>query len=120
MKKIILVVEDDVAYRKVVVEIIENAGYVVLEAGHGKEALEVLTDTHVDIVLADIKMPIMNGLDLLKEIQSLEEGRPKVIMMTCYSIYTRDEAIKAGAAALIEKTSLSEKILAIISSIRFY
>ena len=118
--KTILVVEDNLEFRESVVELLKEAGYNALEAAHGQEALDIMKVQHVDLVLSDIKMPVMDGLDLLKNIQALDENRPKVIMMTGYSIFTKEEALKTGAENMIEKTNLSETLVSILSNIRFY
>lgn len=120
MGKTILVVEDSLEFRETIVELLTRAGYATLQASHGKEAIDVLSKNQVDLVLSDIKMPVMDGLDLLKHIQTLDENRPKVIMMTGYSVYTKDEAIKAGAETLIEKPIVSQSLINLLSSIRFY
>lgn len=120
MAKTILIVEDNTEFRETVVELLKDAGYETIQAGHGKEALEILKTKHVDLVLSDIKMPVMDGLDLLKNIQSLGDDRPKVVMMTGYSIFTKEEAVKVGAENLIEKTSLSQTLIQLLSNIRFY
>ena len=120
MGRTILVVEDDVDFRETIVDFLEAAGHTVLQAMQGKEALEILKVNKVDLVLSDIKMPVMGGLELLSEIQNLGPERPKVVMMTGYSVYTQEEALKAGAEALVDKPSIAKELLHILSSIRFY
>ena len=120
MSRIILVVEDDTDFREIVVELLQRAGHKTLQAAHGKQAVELLANNQVDLVLSDIKMPVMDGLELLKHLQTMEKGRPQILMMTGYSIVTKEQAINDGAVNLIDKTTISENLLAVISSIRFY
>jgi len=79
----IMVVEDDVGSRNFIVKFLHSKGYEVIEAENGKKALEILDNNKVDIVLMDISMPIMDGLEATKRIRDL--GYPvMVIMLTAY------------------------------------
>ena len=120
MSRTVLVVEDDADFRETISEFLEGAGYTVFKASQGREAMAILKTTKIDLVLSDIKMPVMNGIELLGEIQKLGEERPKVVMMTGFSVFTQEEALKAGAETLIQKTSLAKELIHILSSIRFF
>lgn len=119
MNKSVLVVEDDSEFRDVVVTTLKRAGYKVYESENGAEAMKLLEKTKIDIVLSDIRMPVMDGMDLLKHVQELAE-KPKMVMMTGFSTTTKEEAISAGAETLVEKTDLVKSLLSVISSIRLY
>jgi CheY-like chemotaxis protein len=58
----ILVIEDSVYLRLLLAEVFDAEGYRVHTAGHGAEALRILQDTAVDVILTDLRMPVMNGL----------------------------------------------------------
>ncbi len=103
MKPLILIVEDDLDLREVLTLALEGEGLTVLQAGDGIEALEKLSQEQVDVVLSDIKMPRMNGFDLLMSIQSQFVISPQVFLMTGHSIYSREDIIKAGAQGYFEK-----------------
>ena len=77
----ILVVDDDKATRHVLRTVLANAGYSTSVAEDGLEALELLRSTPFDLLLLDVWMPRMNGLDLLAEMRAIEP-RPRVIVMT--------------------------------------
>jgi CheY-like chemotaxis protein/anti-sigma regulatory factor (Ser/Thr protein kinase) len=77
----ILVVDDDKATRHVLRSVLANAGYSTSVAEDGLEALEMLRSTPFDLLLLDVWMPRMNGLDLLAEMRAIEP-RPRVIVMT--------------------------------------
>ena len=77
----ILVVEDDRAIRHLVREILKGAGYAVETAADGAEGLEKLKKKKYDLILLDIWMPKMNGLELLSELRS-QPAAPRVIVMT--------------------------------------
>uniref|UniRef100_A0A7C3RM75 Response regulator n=1 Tax=Dictyoglomus thermophilum TaxID=14 RepID=A0A7C3RM75_DICTH len=79
----IMIVEDDIESRNFLVKFLQSKRYEVIEAENGKKALEILKSNEVDIVLMDISMPIMNGLETTKRIRDL--GYPVVvIMLTAY------------------------------------
>lgn len=89
-----------------------SSGYQIIgEANHGQDALHKISELKPDIVLLDIKMPIMDGLEVLKALQSWE-NRPKVIMLSSYKEfdYVR-EGMRMGAIDYIHKPSLSKNIL---------
>jgi CheY-like chemotaxis protein len=77
----ILVVEDDRAIRHLVTEILKGAGYSVETAGDGVEAIEKLKSSKFDLMLLDIWMPKMNGLDVLAQLRN-DAAAPRVIVMT--------------------------------------
>jgi CheY-like chemotaxis protein/anti-sigma regulatory factor (Ser/Thr protein kinase) len=79
--KSILVVEDDNAIRQLLSQFLEGAGYIVDTAEDGIEGLEKLRAKSYDLMLLDVWMPRMNGLELLAQLHS-EPSRPKVIVMT--------------------------------------
>jgi CheY-like chemotaxis protein/anti-sigma regulatory factor (Ser/Thr protein kinase) len=77
----ILVVDDDTATRHVLKSVLSNAGYTTSVAKDGVEALKVLGANHFDLLLLDVWMPRMNGLDLLAKLRA-SDARPRVIVMT--------------------------------------
>ncbi|OIV37327.1 DNA-binding response regulator [Mangrovactinospora gilvigrisea] len=95
---------------------------VVAEAGDGAEALEVLRATAVDVVLMDVRMPRMDGLDATRRICGEDprsrEGGPKVLMLTTFDL---DEyafsALKAGASGFLLKDVPPEELLTAIRSV---
>ena len=81
MSKVILLVDDDSAFRESVRDVLEMHGYEVIETDDGKEALPVLEKEHVDLVLTDILMPDIEGNELVGRIKKLRPDL-KVIGMT--------------------------------------
>ncbi len=103
MSPTILVVDDDHAFRKLVVEIIGSEGYRVLEAGDAETALEILSDTAVDLVLTDQRMPGITGVELARRARS-SAHQPEVIVMTAYgTIAQAVEAMQSGVADYLAK-----------------
>ena len=82
MKKI-LVVEDELAYLKLLNSQLTEKGYQVIEAINGKIGLEKAEKENPDLILLDIRMPVMDGMAMLKELRKEEAGKKtKVIMLT--------------------------------------
>ncbi len=66
---VILVIEDDVSIRNAINTLLSRQGYTVIEAGHGREGLSILEDFGVDLVITDIFMPNMDGLEVIRSIR---------------------------------------------------
>lgn len=82
MKKI-LVVEDELAYLKLLNDQLSKRGYDVIEAKDGKEGLTLAKDMRPDLILLDIRMPVMDGIAMLDELRKDEYGKSvKVIILT--------------------------------------
>ncbi|MFC0215472.1 response regulator [Paenibacillus chartarius] len=83
MKKKVLIVDDQNGIRVLLMEVFSNEGYDTYQASNGKLALEIVRNATPDLVLLDMKIPGMDGLDILKHIKSMNPAI-KVIMMTVY------------------------------------
>jgi two-component system, NtrC family, response regulator AtoC len=106
----ILVVDDDPDIQEVLKDRLESLGYRVLVASNGKEGLDLLEKQSPQIVLLDIEMPGMSGLDVLKEIR-LREIDVTVVMITAYGTIERAvQAMKEGAYDFIPKPFEPEHI----------
>ncbi|MEO3946103.1 response regulator [Gorillibacterium sp. CAU 1737] len=82
-KKKILIVDDQNGIRVLLVEVFSSEGYQTFQASNGKLALEIVVQESPDLVLLDMKIPGMDGLDILKRIKEIDPAM-KVIMMTAY------------------------------------
>jgi DNA-binding NtrC family response regulator len=99
----ILVVEDDIELRSTLLEALEQGGFHVVQAEDGVEALDRIRTNQIDLVLLDVNMPRMNGLDCLTEIKNYDPSII-VIVMTAYSaIEDAVRAIKSGAYNYLAK-----------------
>lgn len=118
----VLIVDDSSSMRAVVKKIIRVSGFNVgecWEATDGKEALKVLMNEWVDLVLTDINMPNMNGLELIAEMKRNESLRsiPVVMVTTEGSEKRMQESIKLGASGYIKKPFLPEDIKRTLSDV---
>jgi two-component system chemotaxis response regulator CheY len=110
-----LIVDDSSVMRKIVERALRQAGIdplVVLEAGSGTEGLEVLKTKQVDLILSDINMPSMDGLEFVRQIQlqNLAPGVPVVMITTESSEEHVKQAIQAGARGYIRKPFTAEQV----------
>jgi two-component system chemotaxis response regulator CheY len=118
----VLVVDDSSSMRAVIKKIVKISGFRVgacWEAADGKEAMNVLSNQWVDLVLTDINMPNMNGLELVKAMKEDEllKSIPVVIVTTEGSEKRVQEFMSLGASGYIKKPFQPEDIKAILSSI---
>ena len=120
MKTRILVVDDERAIRDLLSEALRDAGYEVLSAAGGKEASEIVREENVHIAICDIKMPEMDGLELLRHVRDVSP-ETVVILVTAYaSVETAVNALRSGAFDYILKPLIFEDIIAKISRIDEY
>jgi DNA-binding NtrC family response regulator len=109
----ILVVDDENGIRQSF-KVLFNDSYHVLLAETGKEAIEILTKNSVDLILLDILLPDVNGLDLLERLKALDPN-PEVIMITAVKdVQTAVKAVKLGAYEYILKPFLVDDVLNIV------
>ena len=112
----ILVVEDEEQARYSLVQIFRRAGYSVAEAPDGETALRMLAHERFDLVLVDIRLGGMDGLQVLRASRQLPEP-PAVIMLTGYgSLESSLAALRAGAADYLLKPSEPEQVLESVST----
>jgi two-component system chemotaxis response regulator CheY len=110
-----LIVDDSSVMRKIVERSLRQAGIEiaeVFEAGNGAEALTVLQTNKVDLVLCDINMPVMDGLEFIKKLPTVENGKgvPVVMITTEGSEGHVVQALSAGARGYIRKPFTAEQV----------
>lgn len=111
----LLIIDDEERLRKLLARILQLEGYDVLEASTAKEGLNKLKNDAVDVVISDVKLPDMNGIDLTKKIKT-EYPATEIIVLTAYgTINDGVTAIKNGAFDYITKGDDNEKIIPLIS-----
>ena len=110
LKSTILVVDDDPDVLESVSWLLNEYGYSVVASKNGKNAMDRLQENRIDVVLTDIKMPVVSGIELLEEIHNLYPEMP-VILMTAYAdLDMAIEAIKKGAFDFIIKPFKAEQL----------
>jgi DNA-binding response OmpR family regulator len=106
----VLIVDDEPDLREILVEEFESYGYAVTETGSGQAAKEILKREPIDLVVSDMRMPGMGGIDLLKWIRSLAKP-PAVIFISGYTELSEREFIEMGASALFLKPFKLKEVL---------
>jgi two-component system NtrC family response regulator len=107
----ILVVDDEPNYLVVLSELLKEEGFEVMTAQKGEDGLEIVEETDLDIVLTDMRMPGMDGLELLKEIKSYNKDLP-VIMITAFGeVEKAVVAMRAGAYNYLTKPFNNDELL---------
>jgi len=105
--KRILVVDDDEAIRTLLKDELTDEGYEVITATDARDALKLVEQEPLDLVVLDIRMPGMDGLEALPRILGMKEGLP-VILNTAYSQYQESFMSWAADAYVVKSSDLSE------------
>jgi diguanylate cyclase (GGDEF)-like protein len=114
-KEVILVVDDDRLMRGVLAEILRNFGYEIVVAADGTEALGQLQTRRFDLVITDLIMPQMSGLDLIRTGRQLDPQIDFVVITASNSVDIAVETLKAGAADYIVKPFHLEQIRIVVA-----
>jgi two-component system nitrogen regulation response regulator NtrX len=117
METRILIVDDDSSIRRAVKGLLEDEGYSVVTASNGEEAVSMVDAEHFDVLLLDIVLPGMDGLEVLDKVK---QSRPKLPVIMISGQATVDNAIRAtklGAYDFLEKPIVSEKLLLVLAHV---
>jgi two-component system, chemotaxis family, chemotaxis protein CheY len=119
MPGVILAVDDSASMRQMVRYTLETAGYEVVQANDGVEALDYAKTAGADLVLTDVNMPNMDGITLCKELRGLAhyKGVPILMLTTESATETKTRGKQAGATGWIVKPFNPEQLLATIAKV---
>lgn len=116
-RKCILVVDDEENSRTGLSKILSRSGYEVVTAGDGQEALDKVKDMDCDLVITDMKMPRMGGIELLKAVKKIKPDIG-VIMVTAYGeVDSYLEAMNLGAFEYLNKPLKVDELKKVISKV---
>ncbi len=115
----ILAVDDSASMRNMVAFTLRGAGHEVQEAGDGKAALDAAKAGHFDLVLADVNMPLMDGITLTRELRALPSfaGVPILILTTESDTDKKMQGKAAGATGWLVKPFDPEQLLATVARV---
>lgn len=115
MAKTILVVDDSAIAREMITFALNDEGYGVISAVHGRDALNKLSITTADLVITDLDMPVMNGTELVKQLRSSTgyAHMPIIMMISSYHEREKEEVTLAGASGCLVKP-VSANYLALV------
>lgn len=111
VKKNVLIVDDEHLILELCTRFLTNAGYQVTSTSSGGEAVQLCQKGHFDLILSDVRMPGMNGLELVKTIKQVQPQIVVVIMTGHGTIQTAIEALKQGALGFLLKPFTEEELL---------
>jgi two-component system chemotaxis response regulator CheY len=119
MSKTALVVDDAASIRQMVAYTLSQAGFEVLEAANGKEALERLEGKRADLVITDLHMPVMDGITLIRELRARQATRftPVLLLTTESQAQKKQEGKAAGATGWIVKPFHPEKLIEVVGRV---
>jgi DNA-binding NtrC family response regulator len=113
----ILVVDDEVNARTALAELLRDEGYEVETAADAFKALGKLESFAPDVVLSDLKMPGMDGIELVRKIQAMEDA-PAVVVMTAFgAVQSAVDAMRAGAAEYLTKPLNFDELLVVLTRV---
>jgi two-component system chemotaxis response regulator CheY len=117
--KTILTVDDSASIRQMVKFTLSSAGYAVVEAGNGAEGLTKAQTAHLDMIVTDLNMPVMNGLGLIREVRKLPayRGVPILFLTTESDADLKKEAKAAGATGWITKPFQPDQLVAVVRKV---
>jgi two-component system, OmpR family, alkaline phosphatase synthesis response regulator PhoP len=117
MEKRVLIVDDDEMVRMALVELLRPEGYILDEAGSGKEALIKIDENKYDLMMFDMIMPEIDGIELCKRVRAMEQYKEIPIVFLTAKSREQDKlkGIEAGANLFLSKPISPEKLLTIIS-----
>lgn len=119
MAKTILAVDDSGSLRQMVAFSLERAGYEVIQAVDGQDALDKAMNKTVDLVLTDHNMPVMDGLTLIRHLRDLASYQfvPILMLTTESSPEMKDEGRNAGANGWIVKPFHPDRLVAVVNKV---
>lgn len=110
----VLVAEDEKDIRRLVVFTLERAGYEILEAGDGREALRLATENQPHLILLDVMMPFMNGYEVCRKLRENPDMKnvPIVLLSAKAQNYEIGEGLRAGATDYLVKPFIPRELAA--------
>ncbi len=116
-KNSILIVDDEQNVRQLIAKVLEKEGYEILTACNGEEGLEVFQKNNIDLIISDIKMPKMNGIEFLHKVKEQEPGVGFILITAFATMETAIDAIKSGAQDYVTKPFDIKEILNAVKKI---
>jgi two-component system chemotaxis response regulator CheY len=119
MSKVIMTVDDSASVRQMVSFTLKQAGYEVVEAEDGQDALDKLDTSPVNMLITDLNMPKIDGIELIRKVREKPESRfmPIIMLTTESQDSKKKEGRAAGATGWIVKPFKPEQLLAVIKKV---
>jgi two-component system chemotaxis response regulator CheY len=119
MAKRAMTVDDSKTMRDMVSFTLKGAGFEVIEAEDGQDALKVLGNDKVDVIITDLNMPNMNGIELIKALRSnsVHQHTPILMLTTESDAGKKEEGKSSGATGWLVKPFNPEKLIAVVNKV---
>lgn len=116
MARTVLIIDDSMSMRQLVAFSLKDAGYDVVAAINGKDALDKLDDSKIDMVITDLNMPEMNGIEFIKQLRGRTGYRftPVVMLTTEAHAEKKKEGQQAGASGWIVKPFTPQQLVEVV------
>ncbi len=112
----ILVIEDSIYQRTKITKVLEAGGHLVIQSANGREGVLTAATSNPDLVLLDLLMPEMNGVEVLQEWQSKQLKLPVIVLTADIQATTREQCLTLGAIEFINKPFDPEMLLALVTT----
>jgi len=119
MTRTALIVDDSCSVRQMVAHTLRQAGFAVIEGFNGADALEKLGDQAVNLIITDLNMPVMDGIEFIRQVRTRPNGKfVPILMLTTEDHGTKKlEGKSAGATGWIVKPFHPEKLLLVVAKV---
>jgi two-component system chemotaxis response regulator CheY len=119
MSKVIMTADDSASVRQMVGFTLKDAGYAVVEADDGQDALNKLNGSGVNMLITDLNMPNMDGIELIKQVRSQQQFKfiPIVMLTTESQAEMKQKGKAAGATGWIVKPFKPEQLVAVVKKV---
>jgi two-component system, NtrC family, response regulator HydG len=107
----VLVVDDDAEGRAAMLKVLEGSGYKTLEADNGQQALDIILQDSIDVLVTDLRLPVMDGVELLKRAKAADQEIEVILITGHGTVEVAVEAIKEGAYDFITKPVKKAQLL---------
>jgi len=117
----ILVVEDHSDSREMLTTILEDEGFSVISAEDGQSGLDLANSERPDLIITDIEMPNMNGLQMIERLRARPEfAKVPILVLTAYGLGTSDDAVRAGANGSVPKPLQLNSFIRLVTNLLSY
>ena len=110
----ILIVDDEQSYRQLLTLVFESDGHSIRTAANGREAVDLVASEAPDVIVSDVRMPDMDGIEMLREVRKTHADLGVVFMTAHASVEAAREAFKLGADDFITKPFDVEELMLIV------
>jgi two-component system chemotaxis response regulator CheY len=118
MRKV-MIVDDSLSMRQMIRFTLQGGGYEVVEATNGQDALDILGDSQMDLLITDLNMPVMDGITLIQRVRAMSsmKGKPILMLTTEGMAEKKAQGREAGATGWIIKPFDPQKLLQTVARV---